>query len=97
MLEQSPGKGRLLVFASPLDRQWNDLAIHPLFVRFVAEATAYLAGARFDAAAATVGLTVDASALRRGGGQVFDPAGQRAQLLGGATEGLQWVPDLPGF
>lgn len=98
MLEQSPGKGRLLVFASPLDRQWNDLAIHPLFVRFVAEATAYLAGARFDAAVATVGLAVDASALRRGGGQVFDPAGQRAQMLGGAAEGgLQWVPDQAGF
>jgi hypothetical protein len=97
MLEQSLGQGRLLVFASPLDRQWNDLAIHPLFVRFVAEATAWLAGARFDAATATVGVTLDAGALRRGGGQVFDPAGKRAALLGGAGETLRWMPDLPGF
>ncbi len=29
MWEQPLGSGRLLVFASPLDRQWNDLAIHP--------------------------------------------------------------------
>jgi hypothetical protein len=85
------------VFASPLDRQWNDLAIHPLFVRFIAEATAWLAGARFDAASSTVGLTLDASALRRGGAQVFAPDGERAALLGGATGGLRWVPELAGF
>ncbi len=97
MWEQSPGTGRLLVFASPLDRQWNDLAIHPLFVRFVSEATAWLAGARFDAASATVGVTLDASNLRRGGAQVFDPNGQRAAMLNGVNEGLRWVPDLPGF
>jgi hypothetical protein len=96
MLEQSVGQGRLLLFASPLDRQWNDLAIHPLFVRFVAEATAWLAGTRTDAATATVGTALDASLLRRGGGQVFDPAGRRASLLGGAST-LQWVPEMPGF
>src|SRR5262249_9850775 len=98
MWEQSPGMGRLLVFASPLDREWNDLAIHPLFVRFVAEATAWLAGARFDAASATIGATLDASNLRRGGAQVFDPRGERtAMLSGGSTDGLRWVPQLPGF
>jgi len=98
MWEQSPGQGRLLVFASPLDRQWNDLAIHPLFVRFISEATAWLAGARFDAASATVGVMLDASNLRRGGAQVFDPRGQRASMLGGTTaQELRWVPDLPGF
>jgi hypothetical protein len=97
MLEQELGDGRMLVFASPLDRQWNDLAIHPLFVRFVAEATAWLAGARFDAAAATVGLALDASSLRRGGGQVFDPRGQRTAMLGGEETSLRFVPQMPGF
>jgi hypothetical protein len=99
MLEQAVGTGRLLLFASPLDRQWNDLAIHPLFVRFVAEATAWLAGARFDAASATVGMTLDASSVRRGGGQVFDPQGERSTMLGGSGEeqGLRWAPELAGF
>lgn len=97
MWEQSPGAGRLLVFASPLDREWNDLAIHPLFVRFVAEATAWLAGARFDAASATVGVTLDASNLRRGGAQVFDPQGKRAAMMGDAAGELRWLPELPGF
>jgi hypothetical protein len=98
MLEQTLGKGKLLLFASPMDRQWNDLAIHPLFVRFVAEATAYLANTRIDAAAATVGTALDSAVLTKGGGQVFDPQGKRAAMLGGLTGGsAQWVPDLPGF
>ncbi|MEO6080094.1 MAG: BatA domain-containing protein [Steroidobacteraceae bacterium] len=97
MLEQKLGQGKLLLFASPLDRQWNDLAIHPLFVRFVAEATAYLSDTRADAAAATVGSAMDAALLRGGGGQVFDPQGKRASMLGGLASGAQWVPDMPGF
>ena len=97
MLEQPLGRGKLLLFTSPLDRQWNDLAIHPLFVRFVAEATAYLANTRTDAAAATVGTALDAELLRPGGGQVFDPAGKRASMLGGLAGGSKWLPELPGF
>ncbi len=97
MLEQELGEGRMLLFASPLDRQWNDLAIHPLFVRFVAEATAWLAGARFDAASATVGAPLDASSLRRGGGQVFDPRGERTAMLTGDEQSLRFVPELAGF
>lgn len=97
MFEQNVGGGRLLVFASPLDRKWNDLAIHPLFVRFVAEGTAWLAGARFDAAAATVGSAMDASSLRRGGGQVFDPRGERSAVLSGDERTLRWVPEFSGF
>ena len=86
MIEQPMGQGKLLVFASPLDRQWNDLAIHPLFVRFVAEATAYLSNTRGDAAAATVGTAMNAELLRDGGGQVFDPQGKRAPMLGGQDQ-----------
>lgn len=96
MLEQKVGSGKLLLFASPLDRQWNDLAIHPLIVRFVAEATAYLSGTRTDAAAATVGTAMDAAVINRGGGQVFDPQGKRATMLGGLAT-AQFVPEIPGF
>jgi hypothetical protein len=42
-------------------------------------------------------VTVDASNLRRGGAQVFDPRGERAAMLGAAAEDLRWVPELPGF
>jgi hypothetical protein len=87
----------LLTFASPLDRVWNDLAIHPLFVRFVAEATAHLAGARAEAATATVGAALESDLARRGGGQVFDPAGRRTVMLDGTTGGPRLVPELPGY
>ena len=65
LFEQHAGRrARMLTFASPLDRDWNDLAIHPLFVRFVAEATAYLAGARAEAATATVGAALESDLAR---------------------------------
>jgi hypothetical protein len=96
MIEQSMGQGKLLVFASPMDRQWNDLAIHPLFVRFVAEATAYLSNTRGDAATALVGTAMNAELLRKGGGRVFDPEGKSATMLGGLAS-AQWVPEKAGF
>jgi hypothetical protein len=97
LLEQQLHTGKLLTLASPLDRAWNDLAIHPLFVQFVAEATAYLAGARSEAATATVGAALESDLARRGGGQVFDPSGKRSVMLDGTTTGPQLVPDLPGY
>jgi hypothetical protein len=97
LLEQSQQKGRLLVFASPLDREWNDLAIHPLFVRFIAESTAYLAGARAAPATATVGSAFESDLARRGGGQVFDPRGKRTMMLDAAQAGPRLVPELAGY
>lgn len=97
LLEQSPGRGRVLSFASPLSRDWNDLAIHPLFVRFVAESVRYLAGVQPGAAMATVGEAMDADPGGRGGGQVFDPDGRRALVLQGSTGGQRLVPERPGF
>ncbi len=66
-------------------------------MRFVAEATAYLSNTRADAAAATVGTATEASQLRGGGGQVFDPQGKRASMLGGLSSGAQWIPQMAGF
>jgi hypothetical protein len=97
LMEQQLQTGKLLTFASPLDRAWNDLAIHPLVVQFVAEATAYLAGARAEAAMATVGAALESDLARRGGGQVFDPAGKRTVMLDGTTSGPRLVPELPGY
>jgi hypothetical protein len=97
LFEQSLAKGRLLTFASPLDRAWNDLAIHPLFVRFIAESTAYLAGARAAPATATVGTAFESDLARRGAGQVFDPRGRRTMMLDAATSGPRLVPEMAGY
>lgn len=97
LFEQTLGKGRMLTFTSPLDRTWNDLAIHPLFVRFIAESTAYLAGARAAPATATVGSAFESDLARRGGGQVFDPRGRRTMMLDGSSNGPRLVPELAGY
>jgi hypothetical protein len=104
LLEQQLGTGRVLTLASPLARDWNDLAIHPLFVRFVAEATAWLAGARAEGASALVGSAMDTGLGGRTGGAVFDPEGRRATMLEGsspdgsaASPSSRFVPDQPGY
>jgi hypothetical protein len=47
LLERSAGAGRVLLFASDVDRQWNDFPLHPSFVPFIQEAVRYL-GARAE-------------------------------------------------
>jgi hypothetical protein len=37
LVERREGKGRIVLFASDLDRQWNDFPLHPAFVPFVIE------------------------------------------------------------
>ena len=44
LLERGEGRGRVLLFASDLDRRWNDFPLHPAFVPFVLEAGRYAAG-----------------------------------------------------
>jgi hypothetical protein len=46
LLERSLGEGRVLLFASDLDRQWNDFPLHPSFVPFAIETARYTAGDR---------------------------------------------------
>ena len=97
LIERQIGAGRVLLLTAPLDRAWNDLAIHPLFIRFIADAARYLIGqntSRADVlvgAPAMTGLTADA------GGQIFGPAGERVLALGAAASADRFVPTQAGF
>jgi aerotolerance regulator-like protein/VWA domain-containing protein len=96
LVERHVGAGHLLVLTSPLDRDWSDLAIHPLFVRFVGEA------ARYMTAAAAVPNTIVGSVLPLGvnariGAQVFDPNGKRVLGLGDTAAQTRLVASEPGF
>jgi hypothetical protein len=42
LLERELGRGRVLLFASDVDRQWNDFPLHPAFVPFVVEAAEHV-------------------------------------------------------
>lgn len=96
LVERRIGAGRLLVLTSPLDRDWSDLAIHPLFVRFVGEA------ARYMTAAAAAPNTIVGSVLPLGvngriGAQVFDPNGKRVLGLSDTAAQTRLIAAEPGF
>jgi hypothetical protein len=46
LLERPLGEGRVVLFASDLDRRWNDFPLHPAFVPFVLETVRHAAGTR---------------------------------------------------
>ena len=96
LIERRVGAGRLLVLTSPLDREWNDLAIHPLFVRFIGEAARYLTSAA-AAPNALVGSILPLGMNASNGAQVFDPHGNRATALGETAERPRILADQVGF
>ena len=96
LIERHVGSGRLLVLTSPLDREWNDLAIHPLFVRFIGEAARYLTAAA-AAPNALVGAVLPLGVNASNGAQVFDPRGRRATALGETSERPRILADQVGF
>lgn len=97
LLERSVGAGRMLLLTAPLDRDWNDLATQPLFVRFVAETARYLTRAETSAASARVGSVVMTGLTAVGGGQIFDPQGRRVLQLDQTASSDRLLPDQPGF
>jgi hypothetical protein len=44
LLERREGQGRVVLFASDVDRRWNDFPLHPAFVPFAVEAVRYVSG-----------------------------------------------------
>jgi hypothetical protein len=96
LIERSVGAGRLLILTMPVDRRWNDLAIHPLFVHFIGAAASYLTQANANTSSALVGATVTTGLTAGGGGQIFDPEGRRVLGLAQSTTD-RLVPELTGF
>lgn len=96
LIERTLGAGRMLVLTVPVDRRWNDLAIHPLFVHFMGAVASYLTRAEATASSAIVGSTVATGLTAGGGGQIFDPQGRRVLGLAQSTVD-RLIPDQPGF
>jgi hypothetical protein len=46
LLERAEGNGRVVLFASDLDRRWNNFPVQPSFVPFVLEAVRYVSATR---------------------------------------------------
>lgn len=97
LIERRIGAGHILVLTAPVEREWNDLAIHPLFVRFIAEAARYLVRGDASAASTTVGSVVLTGLTAAGGGQIFDPRGERVLGLAQTAAADRLIPDQTGF
>jgi len=86
LLERPLGAGRVLLFTSSLDREWNDLPVQPVYVPFVAGLANDLLGSAGFTSEAELGTTLAVRALGLAGGQIFDPRGQKALGLGAGSE-----------
>jgi Aerotolerance regulator N-terminal/von Willebrand factor type A domain len=95
LLERSLGAGRVLLFTSSLDREWNDLPVQPVFVPLMAGLANHLLGGGAFSSEADLGSTLAVRALGMQGGQIFDPRGEKALGLGAAGEDV--LLDRVGF
>lgn len=66
LLERHEGNGRVVIFASDVDRRWNDFPLHPAFVPFTIESIRYAAGERRNPREFTVGRAPAETAGRPG-------------------------------
>lgn len=93
LVERAAGRGRVLVFASTLDLNWNDLALKPMFLPFVHQLGRHLSGFKEQPAWLTIGqvLDIDAAEIAAGatsgsaaraaaGRAILTPSGQRRDL-----------------
>ena len=93
LVERAAGRGRVIVFASTLDLNWNDLALKPMFLPFVHQLGRHLSGFKEQPAWLTIGQVLDvdaaeiaagatsASAARAAAGRaILTPSGQRRDL-----------------
>ena len=84
LVERRVGAGRVLVWASSLELEWNDLAVKPIFLPFVHQLARHLASYREPEPWLTVGEVLDPSRTMAGQGSdirtVVSPSGQRITL-----------------
>ena len=77
LLERREGTGRVVIFASDVDRRWNDFPLHPAFVPFTIESVRYAAGDRRNPREVTVARAPSGAAGKPG----LHPLGPGKQLL----------------
>jgi hypothetical protein len=97
LIEHPKGQGRVMIFTSSLDREWNDLPLQPVFVPFMAQLSSYMAGDDRISIDAQLGSTLSSRAMGFSGGQIFAPDGERALGLAGAGAGDEVIVDQIGF
>jgi len=85
LIEGRRGKGRVLVWATGLDRFWNNLPLQPVYLPFVHRVTRFLGGRGEVPPWHLAGTTVNLSALAEAGAALEFPAGAVAMEPGGGS------------
>ena len=88
LLERKTGAGRVLLWTSTLDLEWNDMPVKPVFLPFVHTLAKYLADYSEAPASLTVGQVIPAprrgagrgAAASRGGTVAVAPSGARVSV-----------------
>ena len=94
LVEGRRGKGRILVWATGLDRFWNNLALQPVYLPFVHRVTRFLGGRGEIPPWHTAGSTVNLSALATAGVPLEIPPGAVAMEPGGGSVALDPATSL---
>ena len=97
LIEHTLGAGRVILYGSSLDREWNDLPVQPVFVPMIAQLSAYLAGDLQVSFEARLGSALSARTMGFAGAQVFAPNGDMALGIAGAGAGDDVLVDRIGF
>lgn len=94
--ERAVGAGNVLLFASSLDTEWNNLPLQGLYLPFVHESLRYLARAGNKERAYRVGSTIDLASVLGDDSivRVSGPDGADLALNPGSSA---LTPELPGF
>jgi hypothetical protein len=66
LLDRAEGRGHVVLFASDLDRRWNDFPLHPSFVPFAVESVRYVARASVNVREYLVGQVPTGAPARPG-------------------------------
>jgi hypothetical protein len=96
LTEQRVGSGRVLVWTSAVDADWNDLALQPVFLPFVHQLAKYASGYAPAKPAFTVGEPYDptvAAASTREYALALTPSGERIEV----KPNVPLTLDEPGF
>jgi len=91
LIERTLGNGRVLLYASSLNRDWNDLPKEPVFVPFVAGIADHLLGGAGFTNEAALGSTLALGAMGMTGGQIYDPDDNIVLGFGGSEVLLEKV------
>ena len=97
LIDHRLDQGRVILFTSSLDRQWNDLPVLPVFVPLVSGLASYLAGELSVQTEARLGATLSPRAVGLASGQIFDPQGNAALGIAAAGLGDEVLLESIGF